>query len=92
VKRPAFTRYLESAVHSSFADDVYESKGIYKHSVKEARKNDMGFVRLQWDPDHDPIEKPIDHRRAIQLGLKGVESFINGEDILQIRGSSHFFS
>jgi hypothetical protein len=90
LKRTAFMQYLEQAVHSSFADDVYETKGNYKNSVKDAKKKkkDVGFVRLQWDPDHDPMKNPISHRRAIQLGLKGVDSYLNGDDILQIRDIS----
>jgi len=85
VKRDAFQRYLEAAVHSGYNEEVYESEGGYKNSVKEAKKSGNGFIRIQWDPDHDPLMVPISVRRAIQLGLKGVESFVNGDDILQMR-------
>ncbi|ELR12830.1 uncharacterized protein ACA1_093770 [Acanthamoeba castellanii str. Neff] len=49
-----------------------------------------GTVRLQWDPDHDPSGAPVTSRRAIQLGLKNVESYANGEDILRIDDLSPF--
>lgn len=65
---------------------MYETKGEFKHQLKEKRKDDFGFVRVQWDPDHDPHGEPLGFRRAIQLGLKGVNSFIGGEDIIQIQG------
>lgn len=38
-------------------------------------------VRLQWDPDHDPIGKPLE-RRAIQLGLRGRALRRYGEEAL----------
>mmetsp|Transcript_14908 Transcript_14908/g.20829 ORF Transcript_14908/g.20829 Transcript_14908/m.20829 type:complete len:161 (-) Transcript_14908:41-523(-) len=43
-----------------------------------------GTVRLQWDPDHYPNGDPHPFRKAIQLGLKNVQTFINGDDILRI--------
>lgn len=39
---------------------------------------------IQWDPWHLLDGTPIKRRRAIQIGLKGVETFTNGEDILAI--------
>ena len=41
-------------------------------------KTDQELIRLQWDPDHHPHGAKIDGRRAIQLGLKRVESFLDG--------------
>ncbi|CAF3030331.1 unnamed protein product [Rotaria socialis] len=43
-----------------------------------------GRIRLQWDPDYDPHGTPIPYRRAIQLDLKKVDSFLDGRDILRI--------
>jgi hypothetical protein len=40
--------------------------------------------------DHDPSGAPVTSRRAIQLGLKNVEPFANGEDILRIDDLSPF--
>ena len=59
-----FIEILRSAVHSSFKKDVYETEESWSQRLRESE------VRLQWDPDHDPIGNPQD-RRAIQLGLKG---------------------
>lgn len=49
-------------------------------------------VRLQWDPDHDPIGAKQE-RRAIQLGMAGeiLRSFAN-EWILKIEDISDFVS
>lgn len=48
------------------------------------------LVRLQWDPDHAPNGEPVRDRRAIQLGLKRMESFINGDDIVDIQDFTEF--
>ena len=49
-----------------------------------------GTVRLQWDPDHFPNGERHPYRRAVQLGLKGVTSFIDGTDILDIQDVTAF--
>lgn len=49
-----------------------------------------GTVRLQWDPDHLPSGSPHPYRRAVQLGLKGIEGFANGEHILKIEDVTEF--
>jgi hypothetical protein len=38
--------------------------------------------------DHHPSGAKHPRRRAIQLGLRGIESFVEGEDILEIRDIS----
>lgn len=40
--------------------------------------------------DHDPSGEPVLRRRAIQLGLKNVGSFANGDDILRIDDLTEF--
>jgi hypothetical protein len=40
--------------------------------------------------DHHPSGAPLKNRRAIQLGLKNVLSFANGEDILRIDDMTEF--
>lgn len=40
--------------------------------------------------DHHPSGAPLKNRRAIQLGLKNVLSFANGEDILRIDDLTDF--
>ena len=64
IERAAFDRILASAVHSSFAGEVYGDREAWQRAVKRSE------VRLQWDPDHDPGGARLE-RRAIQLGLRG---------------------
>lgn len=59
-----FKQIFNSAVHSSFNQEIYESQEHWKQHLKESE------VRLQWDPDHDPKGNKIE-RRAVQLGLRG---------------------
>ena len=47
-------------------------------------------VVCQWDPDHSPYGGPISGRRAIQLGLKGRESWTNGSDYVAIQDITNF--
>lgn len=60
--------------------DYYLSCARRKGSVQ----GELGTIRLQWDPDHFPDRSRHPYRRAVQLGLKGVKSFGNGNDILRI--------
>jgi len=50
------------------------------------------LVRLQWDPSHTPAggKHLAGARRDIQLGLKHVSTFANGEDIVRIVDLSGF--
>lgn len=64
LKRPAFDAILSEAVHSTFVPEVYLSKDRWKQAIAGSD------VRLQWDPDHDPLGGQVE-RRAIQLGLRG---------------------
>lgn len=47
-------------------------------------------VRLQWDPDHLPNGDSHPYRRAVQLGLKGIQGFLNGSDLLRIEDVTPF--
>jgi hypothetical protein len=49
-----------------------------------------GTVRLQWDPDHFPNGDCHPYRRAVQLGLKGVQGFVSGADIVKIEDVTAF--
>lgn len=69
LRRSAFDRYLAQSVHSS---------------IKQSSRGGQTLIRLQWDPDHLPHGQVVNSRRAIQLGLKNVETFLNGEDIIRI--------
>lgn len=64
IKRNAFEEILATAVHSKFVQTIYKSPEEWKKAVKRSP------VRLQWDPDHNPIGEKLE-RRAIQLGLSG---------------------
>jgi hypothetical protein len=64
LKRSAFDAILKEAVHSTFMPELYASQSEWKQAVARS------YVRLQWDPDHDPSGAKVE-RRAIQLGLRG---------------------
>lgn len=64
LKRSAFDTILAQAVHSTYVPEVYGTQDAWKQAVAHSN------VRLQWDPDHDPIGGKLE-RRAIQLGLQG---------------------
>jgi hypothetical protein len=64
LRRWAFDIILREAVHSSFVPEVYASEEEWKQAVGRSS------VRLQWDPDHDPVGGKVE-RRAVQLGLRG---------------------
>jgi len=84
LKRAAFDRYLDNAVHSSFQSDFYESKEVWKSAVQNSD------VRLQWDPDHDPYGDKVE-RRAIQIGIRGEEiKKYAEEDVISILDISSF--
>ena len=62
--REFFDRLLEKAVPSSYKEKEYPSQSEWKKAVANSD------VRLQWDPDHNPLGHKCE-RRAIQLGLRG---------------------
>jgi hypothetical protein len=62
--RTFFDRLLAQAVPSSHDPARYPSRETWANAVASSE------VRLQWDPDHDPLGRPVE-RRAVQLGLRG---------------------
>lgn len=64
ITRAAFEEILWQAVYSHYIPELYESQGSWQQAVAQSE------VRLQWDPDHDPLGCSV-RRRAIQLGLRG---------------------
>jgi len=90
LKRSSFECMLKHMVHSGYKPNVYGSQAEYNAEVSRAKVDPYGFVRLQWDPDHSPTGSPHPGRRAIQLGLKCVKSYISGEDIIKIEDLSNF--
>lgn len=84
LKREAFDHILASVVYSSYRESGYQSQNDWKRALKDSD------VRLQWDPDHDPVGNKVE-RRAIQLGLRGetIEKYAK-EWILEIEDISSF--
>jgi hypothetical protein len=64
IRRDGFDEILRQAVPSTYPATIYENEAAWQESLKKS------FVRLQWDPDHDPFGEKL-LRRAIQLGLRG---------------------
>lgn len=77
LRRSAFDSYLADSSHTT-KDLLNSDESMVK------RRSHSRLIRLQWDPDHHPHGTPIDGRRAVQLGLKNVETFLDGTDIIQI--------
>jgi hypothetical protein len=84
IKRSFFEAVLEQAVPSSYNPKLYPSHPLWKKALESS------VVRLQWDPDHNPMGEPL-KRRAIQLGLRGrmLEEYA-GDAILEIIDISAF--
>ena len=82
LKRTAFERMLSQATLKG----TKGTKVVEGTKTKKGEKIDRkyGRIRLQWDPDHLPNGEPYKFRRALQLGIKQVQTFINGEDIVKI--------
>lgn len=84
LRRSAFDAILKEAVHSTFVPEVYGSEADWKQALAHSS------VRLQWDPDHDPLGGKLE-RRAIQLGLRGeVLARYAREWILRVEDVSSF--
>ena len=84
IKRSAFDNILANTVPSSYIPDLYPSREEWQQAVKHSD------VRLQWDPDYDPCQKPIE-RKAIQLGMRGkILARYAKDDILHIEEISEF--
>lgn len=84
IKLEGFNEILSLAEYSSFEPKIYQSEKEWKNKLKQS------FVRLQWDPDHDPIGNKLE-RRAIQLGLRGdILRLYAKEWIIDIQDISEF--
>ena len=64
LRREGFEEILHRAVHSIYQPGTYASPEDWSACLAASP------VRLQWDPDHDPVGGKQE-RRAIQLGLSG---------------------
>jgi hypothetical protein len=63
--------------------------GYYKNAKEALRALSKTSVRLQWDPDHTPSGTNLT-RRAVQLGLRHVREYINGQWIVDIQDITPF--
>lgn len=73
-----FDEILTQAVPSSFTTSGFTTQEAWKQAIETSD------VRLQWDPDHDPVGNCLP-RRALQLGLRGQMLARYGkEEILEI--------
>jgi hypothetical protein len=63
LRRDFFDSILAQAVQSAYHEGHYPSREQWQEALKASA------VRLQWDPDHDPVGGKLE-RRAIQLGLR----------------------
>ena len=88
LRRSAFDSYLARAIHSDTRDSSADRQPVVTDDQDPVPLK--GRVRLQWDPDHDPYGEPVFGRRAVQLGLKKIDSFLDGRDILRIVDISSF--
>ena len=64
LRRSFFDRILGLAIASSYDASVHPTEDAWRAAGATSD------VRLQWDPDHEPMGSPV-ARRAIQLGLRG---------------------
>lgn len=85
LKLEVFERYLENA------KVIITNKKLLKQKSKKINnKNLSGSIYVQWDPDHDHRGDNHPYRKALQIGLKNIHSFINGDDIIDIQDISNF--
>ena len=64
IKKSGFLELLDKGVYSSFQAAVYGTHNVWKTALATSE------VRIQWDPDHDPLGEKLE-RRAVQIGFKG---------------------
>lgn len=78
IKRSFFDEILTQAIPSSFIASGFATQEAWKQAIETSE------VRLQWDPDHDPVGNCLP-RRALQLGLRGkMLARFGKEEILEI--------
>lgn len=84
LRRSFFDSLLSEAVPSTFDRRLYATEEEWHQAVTKS------FVRLQWDPDHNPSGAPLE-RRAIQLGLRSeVLDAFGKRELLEVIDLSDF--
>jgi hypothetical protein len=73
IDREGFEWALDHAVLSTYHEPTHGDHDLWKKSVADAP------VRIQWDPERDPMLEKIEGVRSIQIGLTGeaVERYVN---------------
>jgi hypothetical protein len=84
LRREFFDTVLAQAVQSGYYEGHFPSRERWQEALATSA------VRLQWDPDHDPLGAKLE-RRAIQLGLRGevLEAFSKRE-LLEVIDMTEF--
>ena len=84
IRRVFFDNIVAQAVASTFQPAHHGTREAWQAAVESSD------VRLQWDPDHDPLGGKL-ARRAVQLGLRGrtLEAFATKE-IIEVIDMSDF--
>lgn len=84
LRRSFFERLLAEAVPSTHWPALHASRDEWQAAVRGSE------VRLQWDPDHDPLGNPLE-RRALQLGVRGgALRDLAGKELLEVLDMSAF--
>ena len=86
LKKSFFNKVLSKCVAALYEESAYSNEAEWIIALSESP------VRLQWDPDRDPLGSAIG-RRAIQLGLKGdiVKEYVE-EGVIEISDISEYVS
>lgn len=91
LKRSAFENYLSKAVLSSYIPALHgPDKKAWEETLRSQKSQGDSVVRMQWDPDHSPSGTKHPSRRAVQIGLKNMHTFVSGEDIVEIQDITAF--
>ncbi|KAJ3259553.1 hypothetical protein HK103_002106 [Boothiomyces macroporosus] len=82
-------RCLAIKLERSFFDWLLANAVESNEKIRE--KIEQSDIRLQWDPDHDPIGRKCE-RRAIQLGVRkdALMKIATGEKVLEILDVTDF--
>jgi hypothetical protein len=84
LRRQFFDRILARVVASSLDQSDSATHEEWKAAIEHSE------VRLQWDPDHDPLGRAVG-RRAIQLGLPGsVLEALGKRELLEVIDMTEF--
>jgi len=83
LNRKFFDELLRTAVPSTYQPQQFANPQDWQSAVAAS------VVRLQWDPDHDPLGRPL-ARRAIQLGLRGEALRRYGHELVSVEDMTSF--